>query len=215
MEYLILFWENFTNIDNITFGLANELGAWIYIFIFFIIFIETGFFMALFLPEESLLFSIGALAAIGIINFSAAISIIIAASILGDSFTYIIGRKIGEKILNRDKERVISKKYIIKASEFYKNNGDKSVVIGRIVPLVRSFIPFTVGMSGMKYSKFMFLNILGSVSWIVVYVGLGYFFGNIQLVKNNFSIVIILIVVVSIIPLIISFLRKKSAERAF
>lgn len=208
MDYLFEFINIITNLDKNIFKIVNMFGVWFYILIFIVIFLETGFFMALILPEESLLFLLGSLCSAGITNIFTVSFLIIFASIIGDSVSYLIGLKVGNRILNSEKDYISSKKYIIKSQEFYNKSGNKAVIISRLIPLVRTFVPFVAGMARMKYSKFIVLDMIGSVPWILVYVGGGYFFGNISIVKDNFSLALIGVVLISILPVLIPHIKK-------
>lgn len=208
MDYLFEFINIIRNLDKNIFEIVNMFGVWFYILLFIVIFLETGLFMALILPEESLLFVLGSLSSAGITNISTVTFAIIFASIIGDSVSYLIGLKVGNRILNSEKDYILSKKYIIKSQEFYNKNGNKAVILSRLIPLVRTFVPFVAGMARMEYSKFIVLDIIGSVSWILVYVGGGYFFGNISIVKDNFSLVLIGVVLLSILPVLIPHMKK-------
>lgn len=208
MDYLFEFINIITNLDKNIFKIVNMFGVWFYILIFVVIFLETGFFMALILPEESLLFLLGSLCSAGITNIFTVAFLIIFASIIGDSVSYLIGLKVGNRILNSEKDYISSKKYILKSQEFYNKSGNKAVILSRLIPLVRTFVPLVAGMARMKYSKFIVLDMIGSVPWILVYVGGGYFFGNISIVKDNFSLALIGVVLISILPVLIPHIKK-------
>lgn len=208
MDYLFEFINIITNLDKNIFEIVTMFGVWFYILLFIVIFLETGFFMALILPEESLLFVLGSLCSAGITNIFTVTFIIVFASIIGDSVSYLIGLKVGNRILNCEKDYISIKKYIIKSQEFYNKSGNKAIILSRLIPLVRTFVPFVAGMARMKYSKFIVLDIIGSVPWILVYVGGGYFFGNISVVKDNFSLVLIGVVLISILPILIPHIKK-------
>lgn len=212
MDYLFEFINTITNLDKNIFEIVSRFGVWFYILLFIVIFLETGLFMALVLPEESLLFVLGSLSSAGITNIFTVTLAIISASIIGDSVSYLIGLKVGNKLLNSEKDYVLSKKYIIKSQEFYNKNGNKAVILSRLIPLVRTFVPFVAGMARMKYSKFMILDIIGSIPWILLYVGGGYFFGNISIVKENFSLVLLGVVFLSILPALLPHIKKLTVN---
>ncbi|ALB46549.1 MULTISPECIES: VTT domain-containing protein [Clostridium] len=209
MNYLFEFINIITNLDKNIYEIVNMLGVWFYILLFIVIFLETGLFMALILPEESLLFVLGSLASAGMTNIFIVTFAIIFASIIGDTVSYLIGLKVGNRILNCEKDYILSKKYIIKSQEFYNKNGNKAVILSRLIPLVRTFVPLVAGMAKMAYPKFILLDIIGSVPWILVYVCGGYFFGNISIVKDNFSLVLIGVVLLSILPVLIPHMKKR------
>lgn len=212
MDYLFDFINIITNLDKNIFEIVSRFGVWFYVILFVVIFLETGLFMALVLPEESLLFVLGSLSAAGITNIFTVTLAIISASIIGDSVSYLIGLKVGNRVLNNEKETIISKKYIVKSQEFYNKNGNNAVILSRLIPLVRTFVPFVAGMARMEYSKFMVLDIIGSIPWILLYVGGGYFFGNISIVKENFSLVLIGVVLLSILPVLLPHIKKLTVN---
>jgi membrane-associated protein len=178
-------------------------GAWTYGVLFLVIFAETGFVITPFLPGDSLLFAVGALCAIGGLKIFWAFIILCAAAILGDTVNYWLGHFIGPKI------KFINKKYLDQTQIFYDKHGGKTIILARFVPVIRTFAPFVAGIGKMNYRKFLSYNIVGGISWIALFLFAGYFFGNIQFVKNNFETVIIAIIFISIIPGIIAYLRNK------
>ena len=190
--------------------IVSQYHAWVYGIVFLIVFIETGAVIMPFLPGDSLLFASGALAAMGALNLWVSLIVFFAAAVIGDSLNYEIGHKIGKSIPeNSFLGRMVNKERMQKAQDFFNRHGGKTIVIARFMPVIRTFIPFIAGASKMHYKYFIIYNITGAFLWVLIGVFSGYFFGNIPFVKNNFSTVIIAIVVVSILPAIIGILKAK------
>jgi membrane-associated protein len=191
--------------------LANDCGIWTYFILFMIIFCETGLVITPFLPGDSLLFAIGALSAGGGLNIAAICTVLIVAAIIGDTVNYHIGKYLGPKIFNRDNVRFLNKKHLIKTHEFYERHGGKTIIIARFLPIIRTFAPFVAGMGSMSYPRFIVYNIVGGILWVVLLVFAGYFFGNIPIVKKNFTLVIMAIIVISVLPGVIAYWNEKRA----
>ncbi|WP_255473235.1 DedA family protein [Rummeliibacillus sp. SL167] len=190
--------------------IVSQYHGWAYGIVFLIIFIETGVVIMPFLPGDSLLFASGALASLGALNLWISIIIFFVAAVIGDSLNYEIGHKIGKSIPeNSFLGRVVNKERMQKAQDFFNKYGGKTIVIARFMPLIRTFIPFIAGASKMHYRYFIIYNVAGALLWVLVGVFSGYFFGNIPFVRNNFSTVILAIVVVSVLPAIVGMLRAK------
>lgn len=187
--------------------IIQNYGFETYIILFLIIFCETGLVVTPFLPGDSLIFAAAAFAAIGKLNILVLYFIILLAAFLGDTVNYEIGKKIGEKLSENGK--IIKKKHIDETVKFFEKHGGKSIVLARFVPIVRTFAPFVAGSGSMKYSRFIKYNLLGSFLWVTLCVSAGYFFGNIPVVKENFSIVILGIVFISLLPMIIAVIHNK------
>ena len=173
---------------------------------------ETGLVVTPFLPGDSLLFAVGTFAAIGSLNVFWSFSILSLAAVLGDSLNYSIGKFLGKKALEYN-TRVIKKEYIDKTQEFYKKYGAKTIVLARFVPIVRTFAPFVAGAGRMNYLKFLAYNVLGGILWVAIFVFSGYYFGNIPIVKENFSIVIMIIIILSIVPIIFEFWKHHKKNK--
>ncbi len=182
-----------------------EYGVWIYLLLFLIIFIETGLVAMPFLPGDSLLFAVGTFAAIGALNIGWTIFLLIAAAIIGDSLNYAIGKFVGPKVFYKEEARFFKKEYLERTRRFYEKYGNKTIVLARFVPIVRTFAPFVAGIGRMKYGLFLFYNVFGGALWVVTFTCGGYFFGNIPVIKNNFSAVILAIIVLSVLPIILEF----------
>lgn len=190
--------------------IVSQYHAWVYGIVFLIVFIETGVVIMPFLPGDSLLFASGALASLGALNLWVSLLVFFVAAVLGDSLNYEIGHKIGKSIPEDSfLGRMVNKERMQKAQDFFNKHGGKTIVIARFMPVIRTFIPFIAGASKMRYKYFIMYNVTGALLWVLVGVFSGYFFGNIPVVKNNFSTVILAIVFVSILPAIIGILRSK------
>lgn len=195
--------------------LVNYFGLWTYFVLFLIIFCETGLVITPFLPGDSLLFAIGALSASNQFNIVAIVIVLTIAAIIGDTVNYHIGKYIGPKVFHKDNVRFLNKKHLIKTHEFYERHGGKTIIIARFMPIIRTFAPFVAGMGSMSYARFIVYNIVGGVLWVALLVFAGYFFGNIPIVKKNFTLVIMAIIFISILPGFIAYWNEKmSAKKA-
>ena len=193
--------EFILHIDDHLVELTQQYGIYIYIILFLILFAETGLVITPFLPGDSLLFAAGALCASGNMNVVLLISICVAAAILGNITNFYIGKFVGPKLLQQ-KSKWIKEDYLIKTQKFYDKHGGKALILGRYLPFVRTFVPFVAGIGLMNESKFNLYNIVGALAWIVPIVLVGYWFGNIPFVKENFSLIVLCILIISLIPLI-------------
>lgn len=209
MDFLKMLFDFVMHIDKHLLEYSVQYGQWLYGILFFIIFAETGFVVTPFLPGDSLLFAAGALCPIGALNVWVLISLLIAAAILGNTINFFIGKKLGPAFLEKEKIPFIKKEYILKAQEFYAKHGTKALVISRFIPIVRTFVPFIAGIAKMNTAKFVLWTALSAFIWVIPITFAGYFFGNIPIVKNNFSIVVLGIIFVSILPGIIAIAREK------
>ena len=213
MDYLTQFIDIFLHLDKSLSTVIQTYGSTTYILLFMVILCETGLVILPFLPGDSLLFAAGAFAAKGDMNVASLFMALSVAAILGDSINYEMGRLIGPKIAQREKSRFINKEHIAKTHEFYEKYGTKTIIIARFIPIIRTFAPFVAGLGNMSYKKFFQYNVVGGVTWIAVCLLAGYFFGNIPIVKQNFSLVILAIIIVSLIPAVIEFIRHKSISK--
>lgn len=190
-------------------------GSLTYALLFLIIFVETGLVVTPFLPGDSLLFAVGAFAALGSLNIFMILIFLMVAAILGDTVNYWIGHFFGEKLVANPKVP-IKKEHIERTQKFFDKHGGKTIILARFVPIVRTFAPFVAGIGKMHYGKFISFNIIGGIGWVLLVTLAGFFFGNIPVVKNNFSTVIIAIVLISIAPMIIQGLISKfQKEKSF
>ncbi len=182
--------------------IIETYDIWTYAILFLVIFCETGLIITPFLPGDSLLFAAGAFAALGSLNLSWLFFIIFLAAVLGDFLNYSIGNYIGPKIFKKEKSLLFNKDYLLKTRAFYEKHGPKTIIAARFMPIIRTFAPFVAGIGKMNWLKFVAYNIVGAVLWCIVFLSGGYYFGNIPIVKENFTLVIMGIIVVSFVPLV-------------
>jgi membrane-associated protein len=187
----------------------RSYGLWTYGILFFIIFLETGFVVTPFLPGDSLLFAGGTFAALGSLDLKLLIITLSIAAIAGDTANYWIGHATGPKVFTKEKSRLFRKEYLDRTHQFYEKYGGKTIIIARFIPIIRTFAPFVAGIGSMTYGRFITYNIIGGVGWVLILVFIGYFFGNIPFIKQNFSFAIFLIIFLSILPGIIEFLHHR------
>jgi membrane-associated protein len=214
MEYVI---DLFLHLDVHLAAFVAQYGPWVYAMLFAIIFIETGLVIWPFLPGDSLLFTAGALAATGVLDIYLVSILLVSAAIAGDAVNYSIGRYVGPKVFTAHDHqgffhRLLNREHLDKAHAFFEKHGGMAVVSGRFVPIVRTFVPFVAGAASMTASMFVTYNVVGAIIWVVVCVGAGYLFGNVPIVKDNFSLVAIGIVLVSVLPIAIEFLRNRAKK---
>ena len=209
MDILISFINGLMHIDKYLVLIIQQYGMLTYGILFLIIFMETGFVITPFLPGDSMLFAAGALAAIGSMNIFTLLLVVYIAAVLGDTTNYYIGKRIGKKILGKEKVRFINKDYLIRAQTFYEEHGPMTILIARFIPIIRTFAPFVAGIGEMNYSKFIPYNMIGGGLWVSLFLGGGYFFGNLSFIKNHFSYMLIAIIIVSILPGVIVFIKEK------
>jgi membrane-associated protein len=211
MDLIYKFFDLFLHLNQHLDWLVSEYGALTYLILFLIVFCETGLVITPFLPGDSLLFAAGALASRGNLDILLLMGLLIIAAVVGDAVNYSIGRYLGPKVFERE-SRIFKRKYLIQTQEFYEKYGSKAIVIARFVPIVRTFAPFLAGVGEMKYSKFVFYNVAGALIWVISLCGAGYLFAEVPFVKRNFSLVIMLIILISILPIIIEFVKAKRAK---
>jgi membrane-associated protein len=205
------------HVDEYLRDLVEMYGPWIYAILFAIVFAETGLVVTPFLPGDSLLFAAGALAATGALDVTVASVVVLSAAIIGDAVNYAIGRSVGRQIVRRAESdprwrRWINPAYVARAHEFFERHGGKAIVLARFMPIVRTFVPFVAGIGEMSYPKFALYNVAGAVLWVGVCVGAGYAFGNVPIVRDNFSLVAMGIVIVSVLPMVFEFIRYRRAR---
>jgi len=194
--------------------LVANYGAWIYAILFAIVFCETGLVVAPFLPGDSLLFVAGTLAAAGDMYIHGVFAVLASASFLGDNTNYWIGRYLGPRVFTREGSRLLNPEHLARTHRFYARYGAKTIFFARFVPIIRTFAPFVAGLGHMRYPRFLFFSFSGSIAWVGSLAYAGYYFGNMPLVKNNLSLVIVIIIVISILPGIIEYLRHRFSKAA-
>lgn len=200
MNLLMQLVDVILHLDHYLQSIIDQYGVVSYIILFCVIFAETGFVITPFLPGDSLIFAAGAFAGLGLFDFRIIFLLLIGAAVLGDTVNYEIGRHIGRRILGKESNRFIKKEYIEKTNEYYEKYGGKTIVIARFIPIVRTFAPFVAGVGSMTYKKFISYNVMGGALWVSLIVSLGYFFGNIPIVANNFTFVAVGIILISLLP---------------
>lgn len=211
MELILYLVDFIIHIDKHLTEIIAIFGAWTYIILFLIIFIETGLVVTPFLPGDSLLFVVGAFSAAGALNVELSAILLIIAALTGNTVNYFIGKFIGQKILQKN-SRFIKKEHLDKTHSFYEKYGGKTIIVSRFLPIIRTIAPFIAGISRMNFLNFTFFNVVGGVLWVLIFVIAGYTFGNVPIVKNNFSLVIFLILFVSILPAVLSALKVKKTK---
>ncbi len=189
--------------------LIQSYGAWTYGILFAIVFCETGFVVTPFLPGDSLIFAAGTFAARGDLNIGLLFGLLAAAAVLGDTVNYWIGKIVGPKVFSKEKSRIFKKSYLDRTHSFYEKYGAETIIIARFVPIVRTFAPFVAGIGRMSYLKFLSYNVIGGIGWVALFSFGGYFFGNIPFVRKNFSLVIIAIILISLVPAVLEFLKHR------
>ncbi|MDR1371946.1 MAG: DedA family protein [Dysgonamonadaceae bacterium] len=208
MNYFIDF---IIHIDVHLTELLRDYGNWFYIILFFIIFCETGLVVTPFLPGDSLLFASGALAAIGSehLNVHLLVLLLIIAAVLGDACNYFIGKYFGERLFRNPNSKIFKQAYLEKTHQFYKKHGGKTIIIARFVPIIRTFAPFIGGMGNMNYKRFFSFNITGGIAWVSLFTYLGFFFGELEFVKTNLSMLMVVIILLSIVPAVVEIIWHK------
>ena len=202
------------HIDQHLIELTQTYGLWIYAILFLIMFCETGLVVTPFLPGDSLLFAAGAVAALGGMNVHMAAALLLAAAVIGDAANFAIGKYFGEKLFAKPDSRVFKREYLDKTHAFYEKYGGKTIILARFVPIVRTFAPFVAGMGDMHYGRFIRYNIIGALMWVGLLTYAGYFFGELPVVKNNFGLVVIGIIAVSVLPMAVEIAKAKWGKKA-
>ena len=201
----------FLNLDTHLNQLAIAVGPWLYVILFLIIFAETGLVITPFLPGDSLLFAVGALAAIegSPLNVHLVGALLFVAAVLGDATNYAIGARVGPRVFKTEQSRLLNRKHLLHAQAFYEKHGGKTIIIARFIPIVRTFAPFVAGIGRMTYSRFASFNLIGAALWIPPFLYGGYWLGNIPAVKRNFHVIIVAIIIISVMPAVIEFIRAR------
>jgi len=200
-------------LDQTLADIATQYGPWLYALLFAIIFAETGLVVFPFLPGDSILFIAGTVIAAASLNVHVLVLLLIVAAVLGDSLNYAIGHYIGPRIFHRPDSRWFRQEHLRRTQAFYDQYGGVTIIIGRFVPIIRTFAPFLAGVAGMSYQRFLSYNVIGGIAWVALLVYAGYLFGNIPWVKDNLTLIVIGIVVVSLIPAITTFLQERRSRK--
>ena len=200
------------HLDRYLSAIIQQYGLWTYVILFAVIFIETGFVVMPFLPGDSLLFAAGTFAALKAFRIGWLILVLAAAAIIGDTVNYWVGHFLGPKVFNKEKTRFFKKEHLDRTHAFFEKYGGKTIIIARFVPIVRSFAPLVAGIGRMSYGKFIAFNVIGGVGWVVLLTGAGYFFGNIPIVRKNFSLAILAIIALSTVPVVTEYLRHRKKK---
>lgn len=212
MDPLTYIFHLITNLSNLG-GLIQAYGTWVYGALFLIIFCETGLVVFPFLPGDSILFIAGTFSAGGSFDVYMLTAILAVAAVAGDSVNYGIGRYVGPRAF-KGNIRHLKKEYLDRAHSFFERYGGKTIAIGRFVPVIRTFVPFVAGIGSMRYRRFFTFNVVGGVAWVLLFVLGGYYFGNIAFVKDNFTMVVYAIIVISLLPAAYEFLHQRRSERS-
>jgi len=209
MDVIIYFVDFFIHLDKYLDQIIQMFGVWAYVIMFLVIFCETGLVVTPILPGDSLLFALGALAAKGTLNIDILLVSLCVAAVLGDTVNYTIGKFLGPRVFHYPDNRFLKKEYLLRTHQFYEKHGGKTIIIARFIPIIRTFAPFVAGIGTMKYFRFITYNIVGGISWICVFLLAGYFFGGIPAVKRNFTLVIIAIIIISVLPGVFEYWRQR------
>ncbi len=211
MELITLVIDFILHIDKHLSEIIQSYGVWTYLILFLIVFCETGLVATPFLPGDSLLFAAGTFAALGALDLGFLLLLLSVSAVLGDTVNYWIGHYVGPKIFHKEKVRFLKREYLDRTHQFYERYGGKTIIIARFVPIIRTFAPFVAGIGAMTYWKFIAYNVIGGVAWVLICVLAGFFFGNLSFVRNNFSLVILAIIIISVLPGVVEFLRQRRA----
>ena len=209
MELISKLIDLFLHLDKHLNEIISQYGAWTYLILFLIVFCETGLVVTPFLPGDSLLFAAGAFAALGSLNVFWLFALLSIAAVAGDTINYWLGHWVGPKVFYRENVRFLNKKHLERTHEFYERYGGKTIIIARFVPIIRTFAPFVAGIGSMSYGRFIAYNVIGGVAWVAICVFAGYYFGNLEIVKRNFSLVIVAIVLISVVPMVVEYIRHR------
>jgi membrane-associated protein len=212
MELLSSLFDLLVHLDQHLRGAAQNYGGWVYLLLFLIVFCETGLVVTPFLPGDSLLFVAGTLAGAGAMNVHLLVAFLIVAAVLGDSLNYAIGRWIGPRVFRRDDSWFFKRAYVDRTRAYFEKYGGRTIVIARFIPIIRTYAPFVAGIGRMDYRQFLLFNVGGAVLWVALTSYAGYLFGNIALVKNNLTLVILGIIALSLSPGIIEVLRHRQQK---
>ena len=199
----------FLHLDAHLYELVSAYGPWVYLILFLVVFAETGLVVTPFLPGDSLLFATGAIAATGALDPNALVALLLVAAVLGDATNYWIGHTVGPKVFTRQKSWFFNPEHLHRTHAFYEKHGGKTIIIARFVPIIRTFAPFVAGIGEMSYRRFFSFNVVGALLWVPGLVYAGYFFGNLPIIKQNFSLVIFAIIGLSVLPMVVEVIRHR------
>jgi len=211
-DFILKLFDIAIHLDRYVVFVVKQYGLWTYLILFLVIFSETGFVVTPFLPGDSLLFAVGTIAAIGELNVFGLFFLLSLAAFLGNTTNYFIGLKIGTSILKKKRTRFVKKEYLERTHNFYEKHGAITIVLARFLPIIRTFAPFVAGLGRMNFLKFWFFSLTGSVLWVGIFLFGGYFFGNLPVVKKNFSLVIGGIILVSLMPAFIGYFKSRKRK---
>jgi membrane-associated protein len=213
MDFVRSVMDLFLHLDQHLNRIVTDYGIWTHLILFAIVFAETGLVVTPFLPGDSLLFAAGALAALGSLDLWLLVVLLVGAAILGDTVNYWVGAWIGPRAFSGN-VRFLRKDYLERTHAFYEKHGGKTIILARFVPIIRTFAPFVAGVGAMSYPKFITYNIVGALLWVGLFVPLGYFFGNMPMVKENFSLVILAIIALSVMPIAVEAIKARRGRPA-
>lgn len=205
MEFLLSAVDFVIHLDKHLGEIIQAFGKWSYLLLFVIVFAETGLVITPFLPGDSLLFVVGTFAALGSFDLFWVFIILVSAAIIGDTVNYAVGKYFGHRIMTKGGGKFFKKEYVEETHKFFERHGGKTIILARFVPIIRTFAPFVAGIGGMNYRKFVVYNITGALLWVSIFLFGGYFFGNIPLVKNNFLVAVLGMMLVSALPIFFAF----------
>ena len=208
MDVLFHLIDFFLHLDKYLPLIIQSFGIWAYVIMFLVIFCETGLVVTPILPGDSLLFALGAFAAQGALNIEILLISLCIAAVAGDTVNYSIGKFLGPKVFHYPDSRFFKREYLVRTHQFYEKHGGKTIIIARFIPIIRTFAPFVAGIGTMKYLRFISYNVVGGISWICLFLLAGYYFGGIPAVKRNFTLVIIAIIIISVMPGVIEYVRQ-------
>jgi membrane-associated protein len=212
MDFLMQMIDLLLHLDEYLGEVIRTYGLWTYLPLFVIIFMETGLVVTPFLPGDSLLFAAGTFAGLGNLNVFLLFGLLSAAAVIGDTANYWIGHYIGPRAFSGE-IRFLKKEYLDKTHAFYERHGGKTIVLARFIPIIRTFAPFVAGIGAMSYGRFITYNVFGGVFWVAIFTFMGYFFGNLRFVRDNFSLVIMAIILISVMPAVIEFWRERQRNQ--
>lgn len=214
MEIVAFLIDFILHVDKHLAEFVQAYGMWVYALLFLIVFVETGLVVMPFLPGDSLLFIVGALAGAGLLSWPLAVTVLLVAAILGDQTNYTIGRYFGPKVFQWENSRFFNRHAFDQAHAFYERYGGITIVIARFMPFVRTFAPFVAGVSQMPYGYFFRWNVIGGIVWVGLFTALGFFFGNIPFVQHNFELVIVAIIAISVVPMLVEMVRARRGKKS-